>query len=307
VPGDAIRLQTNDTLIMALADRLWERAPAPAQRSAPLILTIDVTPANATTPAVAVATERWHVGAHVAEVIVNDVLWARTDWARGQLTGRVSADLVRQRPSLAARLLLEVPTAVLLARRGYSVVHAGGVTGPAGAVVIRGAAGAGKSTLVAAAHQAGFNVLGDETVLVSRGDADDILAAVRDVTLLPDATWLLNLGHLVTADHSGTELKNRLDLFASSSPPARYARRAAAVVLGPRHGPARLELLAPESFVEEFRNGEIRQERWSGTSPEVAVHWSRRAAFRLSGTADLKGALELLGELVDLPAAVSPA
>jgi hypothetical protein len=222
--------------------------------------------------------------------------------------GHVSAALVRNQPSLVARLLLETPAAALLARRAYCVLHAGVVAGPAGAVVIRGSPSAGKSTLVAAAYRSGLDVLGDESVLAARSDPDDLLAAVRDVTLLPDARRLLGLDDALTSAAGGTENKRRLDLFSSCTPAARRARRVATVVLGSRTGgPARLEPLTPETCLREFRRGAIAQEHWSGTPEHVAEHWSRSGAYRLSGAADLGGAVALLAGLVTPPAAARPA
>jgi hypothetical protein len=104
--------------------------------------------------------EEWAVGADDVELSLSGVLHARIECVRGQLGAWVSSGLVEHEPSLIGRLLLETPAAVLLARRSYGVVHAGAVAGPRGAVVIRGGPGAGKSTLVAAAHAAGLGVLG---------------------------------------------------------------------------------------------------------------------------------------------------
>ncbi len=71
------------------------------------------------------------------------------------------------------------------------------------------------------------------------------------------------------------------------------------MLLGPRNGgAARLEPLTPGEFLEEFRRGEIQQERWSGTPQHIAAHWSQRSAYRLSGAANLAGAVTLLQGLV---------
>ena len=314
VPRDAIRLRTNDPRILALADRLWDQAPAgvgAARRvPAPLALAIEVFPADEDAPLPSSLEERWSVGRGDAELSLgDDHLHARIDGAGAQLVGRVSAAMVARRPSDVARLLLETPAAALLARRGYGALHAGAVVGAGGAVVIRGSAGGGKSTLVAAAHRSGLNVLGDESVLVARNSPDDLLCAVRDVTLLPDAWRLFDLDDSLTTPMYGTEGKRRLDLFSSSTPARRRARRVATVLLGSRNdGPARLEPLAPETFLREFRRGEIAQEQqWSGTPEHIAEHWSRRGAYRLSGAADLAGAVALLTDLVSQPAAARPA
>lgn len=211
---------------------------------------------------------------------------------------RVSAGLLARDPALISRLALETPAGAILARRGYAVLHAGAVVGPAGAVVIRGAPGAGKSTLVAAAHRAGLGVLGDETILAAREDPDELLAGVRDLTLLPDATELLGLETAPATGVEGRGAKRRVDLFPTSSPVDRGARRIASVLLGPRDGMGRLEALTPGQFLDGFRAGEIPQERWSGTPEHIAAHWSRSGAFRLSGAADLDAAVALLAELV---------
>ena len=309
LPRDVIRVVTNDPRILLLADRLWDRASrvavAARQVPAPLALAIEVSAGDEALGIPAHLDERWSVATDDAELSIGDHLHARIECAQGRFVGRVSAALISDHPDLVTRLLLEAPAATLLARRSYAVIHAGAVAGPAGAVVIRGAPGAGKSTVVAAAHQAGLRVLGDESMLVSRSDPDDLLSAVRDLTLLPGAARMLGLEAATTATRAGGEDKRRLDLFSSSTPLARRARRVATVLLGPRNGgPARLEPLTPESFLEEFRLGAIAQERWSGTPEHIAVHWSRRRAYRLSGAADLAGAIELLASLVTPLAAV---
>jgi len=161
---------------------------------------------------------------------------------------------------------------------------------------------------VAAAHRAGLGVLGDESVLVARDDPDALLAAVLDVSLLPDAVRLLDLDDAVTGPGSGAEPKRRLDLLTSSNPAVRRARRVATVLLGSRTGgPARLEPLSPARFLEQFREGGIPQEVRFGTPDHVAQHWARHGAYSLSGATDLSGAVTLLSELVCRPSTASQA
>jgi hypothetical protein len=309
LPRDSISLETNDSRVVALADRLWDRALAGRSQecvAAALELRIEVSPELGPPLRGGPAEERWTVNADVAELFLGDELRARIDCVAGSMEARVSAGLVTREPSLAARLLLETSTAALLARRGYWVVHAGAVVGEAGAVVLRGPSGAGKSTLVAAAHRAGLGVLGDETVLVARDDADDLLSAVRDPMLLSDSWRALGFEERLP-DASGTATrKQRLDLFLSSTPSARRARRLGTVILGPLEGSrAQLEPLAPGRFLAEFRRGEIPQERWSGTLDQVAIEWSRATAYRLTGARDLRGAVALLVELTGTPVTTS--
>jgi hypothetical protein len=178
------------------------------------------------------------------------------------------------------------------------VVHAGAVVGPAGAVVIRGASGAGKSTLVAAAYCAGFGVLGDESILVARDDRDEITAAVRDLTVLPDVARLLGIEAVTESAGVGEREKRRVDLFSTSTPAVRRARRVTTVLLGHRtRRPAHLVLLPASHFVEAFRIGEIAQERWAGDPDRLAWEWGERGGYRLDGAADLSGALRLLHQL----------
>jgi hypothetical protein len=308
VSPDLIVLRTNDARLSALADRLWFRASR-AQRvpaATPIILTIRVESRSRRWPEQ--LKERWRVEPDRAELTVGSWLRARIDFRRARLAARIASSLPELEPGLIARLLLETPSAALLARRAYAVVHAAAIVGPAGAVVIRGAPGAGKSTLAAAAFQAGLDILGDETVLVSRSDPDELLAAVRDLALLPSSTRLLGLQGAVTSTTPSKERKDRFDLLSSSHPGTRRVQRVATVLLGSRSpGPARLERLEPEVFVREFQRGAIPQERWSGTPDYIAERWSRGQAYGLNGSEDLAGAVELLRGLVSAPAVANRA
>jgi hypothetical protein len=309
VPRDAISLVTNEAGVLAIADHLWDRTASPAladRHDAPIELRIEVAPDSAVTPGREPPQEHWTVTGDTAELSLNDQLQARIDCLDGKMQGRVSEQFVASEPSLVARLLLETPVAALLARRGYAVVHGGGVSGEGGAVVLRGPSGAGKSTLVAAAHRAGLGVLGDETVLVARDNHDDLLAAVRDPMLQEDSWYSLGLGERSVDGTHPRSGKRRLDLFASSTPVSRRARRVATVILGPREGSyAHLESLTSEQFLAMFRGGEIPQERWGGVADRIAVAWSRAGAYRLTGARDLVGAVELLRELVVKPTTAS--
>src|SRR6185436_13113490 len=87
------------------------------------------------------------------------------DVSSAAVRARVSEALL-EAGGVGPRTVLESSTAPLFARRTFQVLHAGAVTGPAGAVVLRGPSGAGKSTLAAACQRAGLAVLGDESLLV---------------------------------------------------------------------------------------------------------------------------------------------
>lgn len=188
---------------------------------------------------------------------------------------------------------------MLLARRGFQVLHAGAVVGPRGAAVLRGPSGSGKSTLVAAAHAAGLGVLGDESLLVSREDAGLLAATVRELTVREDSARLLGILGETAPAFSGREEKRRVDLFSGSSPADRSARRAATVLLGAREpGPARLVPLARADFLAAFRAGEIPQERAPGDPDAVARVWAPGENRLLLGASDLAGAVAALRGLV---------
>ena len=253
---------------------------------------------------------RWEHEASEFRCEVPGALKIRIDIARARVDARIAVSLSlplsgkspsppsSSLTSFLARTLLEAPAAVLLARRGWRALHAGAVAGPKGAVVVRGGSGAGKSTLVAAAHAAGLDVLGDESLLVSRADPDALASSVRELTLLEDSTALLGLETRTEPAFSGGEKKRRVDLFTSSRPGARVARRAATLLLGPRTpGPARIVSLSPPEFLEEFAKGEVPQEDVDGGAGATARAWAGAGA-RLDGASDLRGAVALLKALV---------
>jgi len=293
-PGDAIRLASNDERVFRLAGKLWERFRPESPARGAIDVRVTVRPGD---PAGPVPEKRlvWQHGADAYTASVEGFLETRIGLQSGRVESWVTSGLLDGAPSFAARTLLEAPAAVLLSRRGFTVLHAGAVVGPGGAVVVRGASGAGKSTLVAAAWRAGLGILADESLLVSRENADLLAASVRDLTLLPDAERLLGLEGATEDAFTGGEDKRRVDLFRDSTPGRRVARRAATLLLGPRSpGPARLVDLGDEEFVAVFRNGEIPQERSGGDPDAVAAAWAGERSWQLDGADDLAGAVSIL-------------
>ena len=291
VPGDSIRLESNDGRVLRLAERLWERTGAGSTNRGAIELRVTVRPGGAAGP-VPEKHLAWDLEASEYVASIPGLLAMRIDLATARVDAEVTVGLLEGEPSFVARTVLEAPVAVLLCRRGFTVLHAGAVVGPRGAVVLRGAGGAGKSTLVAAAWRAGFGVLADESILVSRGDASLLAASVRELTLLPDAERLLGLESATEEAFAGGEAKRRIDLFPGSSPGQRVARRVATLLLGARSpGPARLVPLGIEEFLAAFREGEIPQERLGGNPDAVAEAWAEDKSWRLDGAVDLEGAV----------------
>lgn len=160
----------------------------------------------------------------------------------------------------AFRQLLPFILAHALAPSGKVVLHAGAFLDRAGAVVVLGGTGAGKSTLVYAARQHGRGVLGDDlVVLVRNGDAVQVAGIPRpfavdaaDPTGLPadarpvsddqrgrwqfpldgrpgwhDAVGVIHVGHSAVPDGTlrGLDSSPAWDLVLGSFPAAADAPR----------------------------------------------------------------------------------
>ena len=300
-PRDRVVLETNDARVAALAARLWPRGPADGG-GATIRLQVEVRNDLAPGARLRALPERQLFWEHTPAEFrcgIPGLFSARIELAAATIDATAAPDLLDGAPDLAARSLLEAPIAVLLARRGWRALHAGAVSGPRGAVVIRGGSGAGKSTLIAAAHAAGLGVLGDESVLAQRGDSDALAASVRELTLRADSAALLGIYASTSPAFSGGEEKRRVELFDGSRPEVREARRVTTLLLGPRApGPARLVPLAPADFLVEFEKGEIPQEHIDGGAFSVARAWAHAGGARLDGASDLAGAVSLLKGLV---------
>jgi len=286
-PGDRLSLEADDRRLHDLASRLWDPADEGPGAIEFRIESFDGAPPDEEAER-AVTWSRVPQGFRVAAPGLVDLL---VDLGAAHVSGRVSTGLVSKAPDLAARSVLEAPAAVLLGERGWQILHAGAAVGGRGAVVLRGPAGAGKSTLVAALRAAGLSVLADEGLFVSRDDPERLAASVRDLTLLPDTPTRFAF--------SGGEVKRRIDLSSESGPRFREARLAAAVLLGRRdRAGVRLVPLSPGEFEEAFRAGEISRERETGDAGFIARAWGARGGYRLDGARDLAGAVSILEAIV---------
>jgi len=83
----------------------------------------------------------------------------------------------------------------VLSLRDAPVLHAAAVAGPAGAIVLAGASGSGKSTLAADFWRHGWQMLGDDAVMIRAQDGRPMaLAGPARVRLAEDARQRLGLG-----------------------------------------------------------------------------------------------------------------
>lgn len=293
---DRVRLEVSEPRLLGLAAALWAEVPGGAAHADELRLRIEGYDAAVEgDPDEALG---WDVSDDETCLAAPGI--EMTVRPRERIaSARVARAHVDHRPGLVTRLLLEAPvTAMKMVT--MQLLHAGAVVGPAGAVVVRGAAGAGKSTLVAACRAAGLGFLGDESLLVDRDDPDRLEATLRDLVLTPESARLLGLSAASVPTFSGGERKRRVPLPEPLAPADRLASRAATVLLGPREpGSARLVPLAGARFMEAFAEGGIPQERmYRGDPAAIARAWAGRETFLLTGAVDLGGAVDQIRDLV---------
>lgn len=297
---DHVRVETSDPEVRSLARTLWTKLPVEASAPSALRLFVEIVPGEVLSDPEAHLV--WQVTDEETRLQAPGLsLHVRA--RRRQAWATVARSLVRTRPDLVRRFVLEAPVTAMKMAGRQQLLHAGAVLGRAGAVVIRGPAGSGKSTLVAACRRAGLGFLGDESLLVDRCSPDRLEATLRDLVLTSDSAKLLDLEAGSNPAWSGSEAKRRVVLAEAMRPRDRLARRVATVLLGPRDpGPARLVPIEGPEFLSAFARGEIPQERMYGGSPErIAGRWDGRGTYLLLGAVDLPGAVERLGDLAHGP------
>lgn len=293
---DRLVLEAADPVVRRLAARLW--APAAEDATAATALRLEVGVEEAAAAGDPEEALSWTVTDEETRLRAPGLSLAVRP-REGRAFATVARGLAASRPDVVTRLALEAPvTAMKMVR--MQLLHAGAVVGPAGAAVLRGAAGAGKSTLVAACRVAGLGLLGDESVLVDRELPDRLEATLRDLVVTPESSRLLGLDQASVPAFSGGERKRRLPLPEPRVPSDRLALRVATVLLGPREpGPARLLPISGAPFLEAFAAGGIPQERMYGGEPgAIARDWDGRGTWLLLGAADLAGAVDRIRDLV---------
>ena len=120
----------------------------------------------------------------------------------------------------------------VLEHLGHLMVHAGAVCTSHGEIVFIGDTGAGKSSLVASFHAAGFEILSDDCVRLIIGDDGGVecVPTYRSLRLWPDsAEALASTEQFETMSTDGD--KRRLHLPAPSTPVLRPTNVAAICVL----------------------------------------------------------------------------
>lgn len=120
-------------------------------------------------------------------------------------------------------LLLGSAFTALLHQRGVLVLHAAGLVGVRGTVLISGHSGRGKSTLLATLAGRGYTVLCDDAAAVSLGPSGELLVhpGIPQMNLWKDAATRLGLGlsHLTQLRPDVEKYAYRATRFATAPAP----------------------------------------------------------------------------------------
>jgi hypothetical protein len=218
--GIPLEVETNEPeLLTAVAEacRGWEDDADPGVRALHLNLMLDDEPYEMGEPQIRVD------GQYLK--IEGGGIRASADADNGHAWCRVSARHLLDYGMLR-RTLLDPVILFLVTRRGRAPIHAAGFLAGDLAILLAGPAGAGKSCLAMAAHQAGFRLLSDDTVYVSAAQGLRIWGIPSPIHLFPEDAPLSGRG---PARFRNGKLKHAVSVRRTQSPPV--ARRAALCVL----------------------------------------------------------------------------
>jgi len=218
--GIPLEVEANEPeLLTAVAEtcRGWEDDADLAVRALHLNLVLDEDPCEAGEPQIRVD------GQYLR--IEGGGIRAAADADNGHAWCRVSAQHLLDHDRLR-RTLLEPVILFLVTRRGRVPIHAAGFLADDLAILLAGPAGAGKSCLALAAHQAGFKLLSDDTVYVSTAPSLRIWGIPSPIHLFPEDAPVSARG---PGRVRNGKLKLAIPVRPTWSPPT--ARRAALCVL----------------------------------------------------------------------------
>ena len=218
--GIPLKVETNNPeLVSAVAEacRGWEDDVDPAVRSLHLELVLDEQLCGMGEPDIQV--EGQHLWIEDGGIV------ASADARTGRARCRVSATYLLDRDAFR-RKLLDPVILFLMTRRGRAPIHAAGLLAGDLAILLAGPAGAGKSCLALAAHQAGFRLLSDDTVYVSAAPSLRVWGIPSPIHVFPADAPISGVG---PARLRNGKLKHAVCVHPTRSPPV--ARRAALCVL----------------------------------------------------------------------------
>jgi hypothetical protein len=218
--GIPLLVETNEPeLLAAVAEacRGWEDDIDPAARPLHFILILDERPCETGEPHVSVEGQYLRIAGGGIE--------ASADADSGYAWCKVSATHLLNHDALR-RMLLDPVVLFLVTRRGRAPIHAAGFLAGDLAILLAGPAGAGKSCLALAAHQAGFKLLSDDTVYVSSEPGLRVWGIPSPIHLFPEDAPVSGGGPVRVRNG---KLKLAVPVRLTRSPPV--ARRAALCVL----------------------------------------------------------------------------
>lgn len=200
--------------------------------------------------------------------------------------------------------LFTLPLVELMKRRGLYGLHAGGVCRDGRALLLPGTSGSGKSTLTLALARAGFGVLGDDTLFLTRRSAGISILAFPDEFDLTDQTvaFFPELAPLLDASRPAGWRKRQVRAEELYGAPVVWECRPAVLVF-PRVSGERESALTPlspgEALLELAPNVLLTEARSSQAHLDVLAELVERSdCYRLATGTDLGGAVELLGALL---------
>jgi len=166
-----------------------------------------------------------------------------------------------------SHLFLTLSLLELLKRRGRFAIHAGGVARDGRAILIAGPTGAGKTTLVVAASLDGFELLGDDLVLLRHHPGEDSirLAAFPDeIDLTPSTSkFFPEIERLLVGVKPGASGKRSLHPLDIPGVRVAWDTRPAALVFPTalRATPASLREISPDEALARLVANVVRTER----------------------------------------------
>ncbi len=200
--GLRLDVRASHQRLLAVAEAAFGRFQVPPARSSPLRLTLlgrDSGPvASAADPEA--PGSAWHRERDALYVAGYGTSAVVAHLATGEIVAFLRLENGEPGPAAARAVLVESPVWRIAAWRGLTNVHAATVVVGGRTLVLRGPAGAGKSTLAAAAALAGHTVLAEEATWYANGDAPCLRGAPWTIHL--DADGFRRLALTSRTDHA---------------------------------------------------------------------------------------------------------
>lgn len=184
--GDALRFETDDDRVLALADALFSTyGPATSDTADPLVLRVLVHAPAEPVPTFAKPMFRTH--GHLFTVVLGPHDSGAADLLAGRAFAIVTPALVDVSWRLQQQVLAALALGMLGPARGYLPMHAACLTKGGRSVLIHGPSGAGKSTFTYAAVRRGYQVVTEDSLHIGGAGEPQVWGIPWQFQLLPDA------------------------------------------------------------------------------------------------------------------------